>query len=239
MTSRRVLAGLTVGAFFITMSACSSDQASSDTLPPTTTAIGDTTIADTVESSTTASTSTVPPTAVPAATTTTIPAVQGLELSAQGLGDVIFGADADQTVVYVNSVLGKPTRDTGWVDPLSTGGSCPGTTIRLVDWNDLQLFFTDNSPAVQGLRHFASFSYGPAVIPGQPSPFGLVTGNGIGLGSTVKDLKAAYPAVQILPGDALATGPQFVIEQGLHGFLTGVKNADTVISFIGGYGCGE
>jgi hypothetical protein len=165
--------------------------------------------------------------------------VKGLGLSAQGLGDVQFGADADQTVIYVNSVLGKPTRDTGWVDPLTAGGSCPGTTIRLVDWNDLQLFFTDQSPAVQGLRHFASFSYGPAVTPGQPNPFGLVTGNGIGLGSTVKELKAAYPSAQIIPGDALATGPQFTIEQGLHGFLTGVKNADTVISFVGGFGCGE
>jgi len=238
MTSRRVLAGLTVGAFFLTMSACSSDQRSSDTLPPTTTAVGDTTIPDTAASSTSSSTSTTSTTAV-AASTTTLAAVQGLGLSAQGLGDVQFGVDADQTVSYVNSVLGKPTRDTGWVDPLTTGGSCPGTTIRLVDWNDLQLFFTDQSPAVQGLRHFASFSYGPAVAPGQPNPFGLVTGNGIGLGSTVKDLKAAYPSVQILPGDALASGPQFVIEQGLHGFLTGVKNTDTVISFVGGYGCGE
>jgi hypothetical protein len=239
MTSRRVLAGLTVGAFFITMSACSSDQRSNDTLPPTTTAVGDSTIPDTVGSSSTSSTSTIPATTAPAASTTTIPAVKGLGLSAQGLGDIQFGADADQTVSYVNSVLGKPTRDTGWEDPLTAGGSCPGTTIRLVDWNDLSLFFTDQSPAVQGLRHFASFTYGPAIAPGQPNPFGLTTANGIGLGSTVKALKGAYPAVKIIPGDALATGPQFEIEQGLHGFLTGVKNTDTVISLIGGFGCGE
>jgi hypothetical protein len=239
MTSRRVLAGLTVGAFFITMSACSSDQASSDTLPPTTTAVSDTTIPDTLESSTTSSTSTIPATTAPAASTTTIPAVQGLGLSAQGLGDVQFGADADQTVSYVNSILGKPTRDTGWVDPLTSGQSCPGTTIRLVDWNDLSLFFTDQSPAVQGLRHFASFTYGPPITPGKPNPFGLTTSNGVGLGSTVKALKAAYPAVKILPGDGLSSGPQFTLEQGLSGFLSGVKNTDTVISFIGGFGCGE
>ena len=55
----------------------------------------------------------------------------------------------------------------------------------------------------------------------------------------MKDLKAAYPAVKILPGDGLSTGPQFTIEQGLSGFLTGVKNGDTIISFVGGYGCGE
>jgi hypothetical protein len=239
MTSRRVLAGLTVGAFFLTMSACSSNQSGSDTLPSTTTAFGDTTIPDTAAASTTSATSSTSTTVV-SVTTSTIPAVKGLELSAQGIGDVQFGADADQTIAYVNSILGKPSRDTGWVDPLTAGQSCPGTTIRLVDWNDLSLFFTDQSPAVQvQLRHFASFTYGPPITPGQPSPFGLTTPNGVGLGSSVKALKAAYPAVKVLPGDGLSTGPQFNIEQGLSGFLTGVKNTDTVISFIGGYGCGE
>lgn len=237
MTSRRVRACLTVGALLITLSVCSSNQQSNDTLPPTTTAVGESTIPDTVESSTTSSTSTTSTTTV-AATTTTIPVVQGLGLTSQGLGDILFGADPDQTISYVNSILGAPTHDSGWTDPLTAGIACPGTTIRLVDWHDLALFFTDQSPAAEGTRHFASYTYGPALVPGQPDPHGLPTSNGITLGATVKDLKAAYPAVKVNPGDA-STTPSFFIEQGLSGFLTGAKLTDTIISFVGGFGCGE
>jgi hypothetical protein len=239
MTSRRVLAGLTIGAFVLTMSACSSDQHSNDTLPPTTTGVSDTTLPGPAGSSTTTSSSSTTSTTIgPTTTSSTIPAVQGLGLSAQGLGDVLFGADPDQTVSYVQSILGKPTSDSGWKDPLTAGTSCPGTTIRIVDWHDLSLFFTDQSPAAQGIRHFASYTYGPELAPGQPNPYGLTTANAIGLDSTVKQLKAAYPLAKVNPGDQVS-GPTFVIEQGLSGFLTGTKTTDTIMSFVGGYGCGE
>jgi len=164
--------------------------------------------------------------------------VKGLEISGDGLGGALFGAEADGVVAYVSSILGDPTNDSGWEDPLAIGAACTGTTVRFVDWNDLQLFFTDDSPAAQGLRHFAAFNYGPAVDGAVLNPNGLVTDNGVGVGTTVEFLRASYPKVQISPGDDIG-GPSFFISEGLSGFLSGTSSSDVIISFVGGYGCGE
>jgi hypothetical protein len=153
------------------------------------------------------------------------------------LGDALFGADADGVVDYVSSILGKATNDSGWTDPVAIGAPCPGTEIRFVDWNDLSLFFTDNSPAATGLRHFAGYTYGPAFA-ATINPYGLATTLAVGVGATVAALRAAYPGALVNPGDDIS-GPSFYIEDGLTGFLTGAADTDTIISFVGGYGCGE
>ncbi len=158
----------------------------------------------------------------------------GLGLSASGLGDALFGADADGVIDYVNSILGIPTTDSGWVDPSAIGAACPGTEVRFVDWSDLSLFFTDDG---SGVRHFASFTYGPAFA-AAIAPFGLVTDAGVGVGSTVAALRTAYPIAGVFPEDGF-NGPGFEIETGLYGFLTGTADTDTIISFVGGFGCGE
>ncbi|MFM2077479.1 MAG: hypothetical protein RJA49_1369 [Actinomycetota bacterium] len=164
--------------------------------------------------------------------------MKGLGLSDQGLGDVLFGAEADGVVDYVSTILGAPTNDSGWVDPLTIGAACTGTTVRFVAWNDLSLFFTDDSPVATGLKHFAGYTYGPAVGDAAIEPFGLTTDSGVGVGATVEFLRATYPKVQVSPGDDIG-GPGFFISEGLSGFLTGTSNADTIMSFVGGYGCGE
>ena len=171
---------------------------------------------------------------MPPATTTTIKKVRGLPLSAAGLGDALFDADADGVVDYVNSILGIPTTDSGWLDATANGIGCPGTEIRFVDWNDLSLFFTDD---VTSIRHFAAYTYGPAFA-ANISPFGLATDAGIGVGSTVGELRAAYPTAIVLPEDEF-TGPNFEIEAGLRGVLTGTDDSDVILSFVGGFGCGE
>ena len=177
-----------------------------------------------------ATTTTVPETI----TTTTIAKVKGLPLSAAGLGDALFDADADGVVDYVNSILGIPITDSGWVDATANGIGCPGTEIRFVDWNDLSLFFTDDVTAV---RHFAAYTYGQAFA-STISPYGLATDAGIGVGSTVAELRAAYPAAVILPEDEFS-GPSFEIEPGLRGVLAGIADTDMILSFVGGFGCGE
>jgi len=159
-----------------------------------------------------------------------------LVLRANGLGDAAFGVDPDGTVAYVSSIIGKPTVDTGWVDPLSVG-ACPGTELRQVTWGDLVLQFTDESAFATGRRHFFSYQYGPSFT-GQLSPAGLKTDAGIGIGSTVAELTATYPSAVISPGDDFG-GPNFFINGGLAGFLTGVNPTDTVTSMLGGQGCGE
>ena len=233
MTPRRALAGLTAGALIFVMSACSNEQSHSDTLPTTTSAAGPTT-----ESSTSTSTSPSTTSTSSAATTSTIPAVKGLGLTAEGLGDVLFGADTDEVINYVRSILGKPTTDAGWTDSLAAGGTCPGVQIRYVVWHDLSLFFTDVSPAATGIKHFAGYTYGPPLVPGKIEPNGLATANGVQVASTVKQLQAAYPAAIVSANDGL-TGPSFFIEPGLIGYLTGTTPADRIISFVGGFECGE
>lgn len=241
---RRTLAAALAGGLALGVAACSEEQSSADTTAvssssdatSTTTTVVDTTAASTTSSSTsTTSTST---STTSTSSTTTLPEIKGLGLGAKGLGDATFGADADETIAYVTAILGSSTNDSGWVDPIEAGAACPGTRIRFVDWHDLSLFFTDESPAASGLPHFASYSYGPAVDGSSINPFGLTTKGGVGVGATVEFLRATYPAVRVDAGDDIS-GPSFLIQDGLMGFLTGSSNSDTIISFVGGYGCGE
>jgi len=221
----RLLRSFALAALLAT-AACSDER----TADVTTTSVASTSTTSTSTTSTTSTSST-------STTSTTIPAVEGLDPSAEGLGDLLFGANADDVVAYVDGILGGATNDTGWLDPVAQGFACPGTTVRFVTWHDLVLFFTDESPYSSGLRHFASFSYGPAMAV-SPDPFGLATAEGIGIGSTVQDLRAAYPDAQVFEGDEIA-GPSFFLDSGLSGFLTGATAADTVTALVGGSGCGE
>ncbi|MDP9465120.1 MAG: hypothetical protein M3P52_10885, partial [Actinomycetota bacterium] len=88
-----------------------------------------------------------------------------------------------------------------------------------------------------GRRHFFSYVYGPS-FGIEIAPAGLKTDAGIGVGSTVAELKGTYPAVILNPGDDFG-GPNFLINEGLVGSLNGVTDTDTVTSVIGGQGCGE
>jgi hypothetical protein len=159
-----------------------------------------------------------------------------LVLRPNGLGDAAFGADPDGVIAYVSSIIGAFTVDSGWVDPLSVG-ACQGTELRQVTWGDLTLQFSDESSVTTGRRHFFSYLYGPTFGP-QIAPAGLKTEAGIGVGSTVAELTGTYPSAVVNPGDDFG-GPNFFINDGLVGFLTGVNPTDTVNSVLGGQGCGE
>jgi hypothetical protein len=149
----------------------------------------------------------------------------------------VFGADADEVINYVRSILGQPTADSGWADPYESFGICQGTEVRGVSWGDLQLLFSDVSEVMSGRRHFFNYVYGPAANGSSITPEGMRTSTGVGIGTSVADLRAAYPGVQVYPEEIY--GPYFVVNENLTGFLTGVTDADSVISFIGGMGCGE
>jgi hypothetical protein len=205
----------------------STDSGTTSTTTPVTTAASTSTTTSTT--STTTSTSTT--------TTTTLAPGAELVLRPNGLGDAAFGADPEGVIAYVTSIIGTPTVDTEWVDPLSVG-ACPGTEFRQVYWADLTLQFSDSSGVTTGRRHFFSYVYGPSLVDGQIAPAGLKTEAGIGVGSTVAELTATYPSAVINPGDDFG-GPNFFINDSLLGFLTGVNPTDTVTSVLGGQGCGE
>jgi hypothetical protein len=232
MTFRRILVAPI--ALVCVLSACSEVQHSivTTTTPPSTSTTTTVAATTSTSSTTTSTTSTTTSTS----TTTTVPAVKGLTLSHSGIGDASFGADADGVVTYVNSVLGQPTSDSGWVDPTSTGKTCSGTEVRFVVWRDLSLYFTDQSSYVKGLRHFASYTYGPA-FGATIDPNGLVTDNGVGVGSTVAALKKAYPGVAIAGSNPTTPTARFSIQVGLVGTLSGTHPTDLITSFVGGQAC--
>jgi hypothetical protein len=66
----------------------------------------------------------------------------------------------------------------------------------------------------------------------------MATPEGIAVGSTVADLKSAYPGVYVYGGDDVFD-PYYVVGENLSGFLTGAADTDTVQSVIGGVTCGE
>jgi len=159
-------------------------------------------------------------------------------LSYNGIGDAVFGADPNGVITYVSSVLGTPTSDSGWVDPKSTGAKCSGTEVRFVVWRDLSLYFTDQSGYVKGLRHFASFGYGPA-FGAHIDPFGLATDAGVGVGSTVDALRKAYPSVGIVGPTHDNPTSRFSIRHGLVGLLSGTRATDVITTFVGGEACSK
>jgi hypothetical protein len=101
----------------------------------------------------------------------------------------------------------------------------------------LTLSFGDESDVASGRRHLFAYSYG---LDGEIGlePVGLATEQGITVGSSVADLKAAYPDVVLAPEDDFG-GPSFVIDDARTGYLTGLGDADLVAVILGGRGCGE
>ena len=249
----RALASLTV--LSLTLGACASDDSGESdsnttelTSPSTTLATTlVTTPATTLAPTTTGApvTSTTSTTSIPSASSSTVvevpttvvdPALESLVLSGEGIGSAVFGNEPDGVISSVSSLLGEPTNDTGWIDPLSVG-ACPGTEIRFVDWGTLSLVFGDASQVAQGRRHFFAYSYGSAGEVGG-EPVGLVTDAGITTGSSVIDVKAAYPGVTLNPEDDF-TSPFFYVSDNLSGYLTGVDDDSTVTVILGGVGCSE
>ncbi len=201
------------------------------TAPPTTVAA--TTVAS---SSTTISITSTTSTTVPATTTTSIPKAAVLVLRDDGLGDALFGTDPDQVIAYVSANLGKPTADSGWADPFSAFGVCPGTEVRGVTWGDLTLLFSDDSAVVAGRRHFFSYLLGPP-FGSTIQPAGMATPERIGIGNTVGELRFTYPAVELI--DDEIAGPSFVLANGVNGTMTGLADDDLIRFMSAGPRCGE
>lgn len=197
------------------------------TAAPTTTATTTTTAAPTTVAPTTAA----PTTAAP--TTTAVPPRPSLGVD--GLGLVDFGAAADAAIASLSAALGEPTDDTGWVDP-RTGTACPGTEVRIVQWGTFAALFGEPAGAAPGARQLVAYSYGDVRQVGA-EPVGLVTPDDVGLGTSVADLRAAYPAVTIEPGEEGLFEATFFVEEGFSGLLTTAQPDGAVTVIFGGPYC--
>lgn len=186
----------------------------------------------------------VAPTGSPAGTTGTGPAGE-VVLERGGLGVAIFGDPVEATIAAVSAALGEePREDTGWLDAFSLLGTCPGTAARGVAWGDLTALFTDGDSghAEPGTAHFFSYRYRA----GSRGPDGLSTPEGIRLGSTVGDLRAAYGDELELPADEPTPGgPRYRVGAATGvtdfyaGTVGGLEDDARVVSIDGGIGCLE
>ncbi len=170
----------------------------------------------------------------------------GIELTPSGIQagtiQVPFGHGDDETIAKIQAVLGPPTKDTGWVEAWGDYGACPQPTMRAVEWGSLVTLFTTAETAfssVPGTEHFFAFSYSNDTAPRE-----LRTPEGIGVGSTLGDLEAAYPGeITIAESDfdPRLGSWSYRLEDwtGLSGAATGIGASDTITSIIGGRGCGE
>ena len=243
MRSRWVSLGFAAFAVSsVLVAACSSSSPGSSTTATdvsSTSAASTTTAAPTTTvSASTTTTAAATNTTVAPATTTTVPVGAALTLRSDGIGDALFGAEPESVIDYVNGVLGAPTTDSGWVS--APERTCPGTEVRSLSWGDLSLLFGDQSTVSSGRRHFFNWSYGPARAGAVIVPAGVTTAapGRIGVGSTVAQLRAAYPTAIISAGDEIV-GPSAAISDGLFAFLSNPMSTGVVISLVGGFGCGE
>ncbi len=114
---------------------------------------------------------------------TTVPAGAAVVLRADGLGVVAFGATKDATVTALGAVFGP-------VDETGTGCELAGPDVTTARWDELRVQF------VGGM--FDSYNVRPPN--GVAAVLGLKTDAGIGLGSSVAQLEAAYGLQLTIPG---------------------------------------
>jgi len=225
-----------------TVAPTTTDAPSTTTTLPTTTS---TSMPDTTTTTTTA-----------ADTTSTSEVVDlTVELTDEGIQAgatwVPFGSDDDDTTAALTAILGTPSDDTGWLNSLTDGwqqfGACPSPRVRGVSWGEgsdisLQVLFTDGDTDfwIGGVEHFFTFYYSDT-----SEPTRLITPEGIGVGSSLGQLKAAYDPAEIEIDEAFfdpAIGFwSYDIQSwtGLWGFATGQTDAHVITSLNGGRGCGE
>jgi hypothetical protein len=215
----------------------------------TTTTVATTTTAEATTTTSPTTTTTTTTTATEATTTTTATTtVPPLELEADGIGAVDFGAAPDVAIAYATAALGPPDRDTGWVDFFSEFGTCPPPEVRGVQWGTSPTGF---SKAFTLLFTKAATSHRPA---GGEHLFGydyfggnvdLSTPEGLTVGSTLGDARSMYPTIEIDespwdPTDGVwGVDDDRTDDSELFGYATGQADADLITSILGGVTCGE
>ena len=193
-------------------------------------------------------TTTEPPTTTTEATTTTATALPPLELEADGIGGVKFGASPDEAIAYATASLGPPDRDTGWVDFFSEFGTCPPPEVRGVQWGSnpsgfgyaFTLLFTkaETSHKPAGGEHLFGYDYFGGDVD-LATPAGLTVGSTLLVGQTV------YPTIEIFESPWDPTAGSWRVDDDLSddaqlfGFATGQSDDSLVTSILGGVTCGE
>ena len=155
-----------------------------------------------------------------------------IALRGDGLGVVDLGAAPEGAIDAVTDGLGEPTRDTGWGDPFSPYGTCPGDRVRGVEWGGLTLLFADGETEQGSGEHLFAWR-----VVGAPPAISTV--KGLGFGATATDAAELYPdEVEVVPADD--PFPAFLEVEAEGGRITAyLDDADTITNLEAGTPCGE
>ncbi|MCP4308003.1 MAG: hypothetical protein GY788_24650 [bacterium] len=172
-------------------------------------------------------------TSEPAATTSMPAPLVSLQLGEDGLGDVLLGSPPETVVADISALYGEPDLDSDWIasEP-NIYGSCPGDQMRAIGWGSLLTIFVKDGNEDLGGRFFTytyGYDYTQNVGGVDPRGLGLSTSEGIGIGSTVADLEAAYLGSAAIAGDVELDVWSFQIDDStIGGLLDGPDAASTV-----------
>jgi hypothetical protein len=173
------------------------------------------------------------PTATPsteASTTSTALSAASLVLSADGLGPPLtFGTQAARALSGLTQALGHAEK----VTPVPAGSTCGAT--RTFQWKNLVVVVNEVNGGSAAKAGIVGWHLGTAA----PTALDVRTDKGIGIGSTIAALKAAYGAnVSIAQGDQ---GPavKIAVPNGvITGRVDGLGNANRLQSLEAGNLCG-
>jgi hypothetical protein len=170
--------------------------------------------------------------------TTIAPPLGRVMLTPSGLGIVGWGDASEAVTEELTARFGAPDRDSGFIDPDSIYGECPGTRLQAIGWGTFVALFTDTA-AASGELGFYAWTYGfdlETTVGGvDPRELGLTTAEGVGVGSTRESLRKAY-------GDRLSETEDLELEvwgfavmfgpgSGYRGLLSGPE-PDAIVLFI-------
>jgi hypothetical protein len=197
---------------------------------------------------------------IPTPPITTAPPRPGatVVLRADGLGVAPFGATEAAAMRGLQRRLGPPEERGSWTGA-TPFGTCPGP-VRAARWGRLYVLFSNGPtryrPAggwhlfawqVDALRRTAvDPQYAGPTPPPAPPPlrgYSPRTAAGVGFGSTVTELRAAYGSRVRVSSGTPGNGHRFTVRQGaageLSGSLSGGTPRATVTGLAAGAVCGE
>jgi hypothetical protein len=157
---------------------------------------------------------------------------------------LVFGTPFTEALPALTSALGEPTKDTERIDPLSNYGTCPGTTLQVLEYGDgaLQVLFGDVGADEPVLYQWALTGAGdPDQVPQASALVGDQATFAFGPGTTVGALEENAGEALELAEDELILDPAFRLRDrssGFSGFLSGTTSADVVTFVEAGTPCG-
>jgi hypothetical protein len=180
-----------------------------------------------------APTSATSPTLATTASSAPASGTAAVALKPDGIGDLAFGAGEAEARAALTKAFGPPT-----FDESLPAESCSTGATRRVSWGDLTVLL---GPGPGGGLTMVGWTYGTTAPPASPA---LTTAEGIGVGSTVAQLRAAYGDRLQVSQDTAAGVVRFTVpgsryQLPLAGVVSGPGDTATVRALYAGSYCGE